>query len=636
MSNFMRIWMGAALLVLIAGQTYAATEEILNFKSNISIHADATVTVIETIEVRATGNQIKRGIYRDFPTAYTDAQGNTVQAGFRVMGVSRGGKTIDFWVEKKPGSQRVYMGNKSFRVKPGVHTFQLTYKTDHQIGYFKDYDEIYWNVTGDQWAFPIRRAEAIVSLPTGANVVQQAAYTGVRGAKGQSFTVSSEPDGSPHFITSKALNPGEGLTVAVAWPKGFVNEPSDGAKLTHALQSNLHLIVAVVGVLIVLAYYLFAWNRIGRDPVAGPVVPLFAPPKGYSPAASHYALNMGFSDTAFSAAVVSLAVKGALKIDDRNGTFTLTQTSASVGDLSAGEKALASQLFRTQSSVKLDQKNHKIIGGARKALQQKIDGEFEGALFNNNFLYLIPGIILSLITVIAVVLFSSGSEEAIFMVVWLSVWTIACGALIRKVFFAWKAARNDVGQTVAAIFISLFSLPFLGGEVMGLSMLAKILSWPTALLMILIFIQAPIFHFLMKAPTIKGRRIMDQIEGFKLYLSVAEKHQLAFKHPPDETPELFETYLPYALALGVGHEWSSRFGNLLSNAAAATTAQHPYQPRWYSGSSWNSDGISGLGDNLNKSFSNALSSSAASPRSSGSGGGGSSGGGGGGGGGGGF
>jgi uncharacterized membrane protein len=153
----------------------------------------------------------------------------------------------------------------------------------------------------------------------------------------------------------------------------------------------------------------------------------------------------------------------------------------------------------------------------------------------------------------------------------------------------------------------------------------------------MIFINI-LFYQLMRAPTLTGRKILDKIEGFKMYLSIAEKERLNLLNPPDKTPELFEKYLPYAFALDVEQEWSEQFSDVLSKAYGPSADN---APRWYSGPSWHTLGASGftssLGSSLTTAVSSAASSSSSSPgSSSGGGGGGSSGGGGGGGGGGGW
>ena len=124
---------------------------------------------------------------------------------------------------------------------------------------------------------------------------------------------------------------------------------------------------------------------------------------------------------------------------------------------------------------------------------------------------------------------------------------------------------------------------------------------------------------------------MDQVEGFKMYLSVAEEERLQLLHPPDKTPELFEKYLPYAFALDVENEWSEQFAEVLAQAAKNGQS---YTPTWYDGNSWKSQNFSGLATGLGNNLSNSIAAAATPPSSiSGSGGGGSSGGGGGGGGG---
>ena len=115
-----------------------------------------------------------------------------------------------------------------------------------------------------------------------------------------------------------------------------------------------------------------------------------------------------------------------------------------------------------------------------------------------------------------------------------------------------------------------------------------------------------LFYHLLKAPTLSGRKIMDQIEGFKLYLSVAEKDRLNLLNPPEKTPALFEKYLPYALALDVENAWSEQFAEVLAKAGTET---QPYSPIWYSGSSWDSFHTSRFSDSLGSSFAGAISSS---------------------------
>ena len=145
-----------------------------------------------------------------------------------------------------------------------------------------------------------------------------------------------------------------------------------------------------------------------------------------------------------------------------------------------------------------------------------------------------------------------------------------------------------------------------------------------------------VFHYLLKAPTRAGRDVLDKIEGFKMFLTAVEQDRWNVLHPPDRTPEMFEKYLPYALALDVEQEWSNQFADVL--AAAGQEGQTTYSPAWYHGSSWDVDRVATFASTVGTAMSAAVAaSSSTSPgSSSGFSSGGSSGGGGGGGGGGGW
>ena len=218
------------------------------------------------------------------------------------------------------------------------------------------------------------------------------------------------------------------------------------------------------------------------------------------------------------------------------------------------------------------------------------------------------------------------------MLFWLTGWTFAVFYLVKQVYHLWSN-MNSVLSVFPAIFMSLFALPFIAGEIFGLYMFAQ----ATSISMCFVLLIAPIinwlFYELLKAPTLAGRKLLDKIEGFKQYIDIAERHELDFQHPKGRSPELFEEYLPYALALGVEQQWGESFADVLAQAQASGGG---YTPTWYHGSHWNNSNIGNFTSSLGSSFTSAIASSSTAPGSSSGGGGGSSGGGGGGGGGGGW
>jgi uncharacterized membrane protein len=195
---------------------------------------------------------------------------------------------------------------------------------------------------------------------------------------------------------------------------------------------------------------------------------------------------------------------------------------------------------------------------------------------------------------------------------------------------------------LGALFITGFSLPFFGGEVFGIFILWSNVGAPPVAIIFVGIAAAVLFHFLLKAPTKAGRALMDRVEGFRMFMKAVDSDRIQRLAPsPEKTPELFERFLPYSLALDVEHAWASQFSSVLAMAAApAGSSGHStsgYSPSWYSGAGMASFSPSDFTSSFSNSFSSAVSSaSAPTPSSSGSGGGGSSGGGGGGGGGGGW
>ena len=581
------------------------TERILNFTSYIQIGLDGSITVTESITVYASGNKIKRGIYRDFPTRYKARHGNTIRVGFKVLEVLRDGQSEGYHLKTISNGIRVYIGHKNRMLQPGEYTYTLTYHTDRQLGFFKQFDELYWNVTGNGWSFPIERAEAVVELPSDAEVLDYAGYTGPQGARGRNFTMDNDESGNIRFVTNRTLRPGEGLTIAVSWPKGYIPEPTLSDRMEYVFSDNPGAKAALIGVMALICYFLIAWIKVGRDPSSGAIIPLFGPPKGFTPAAVRFVTKMNFDHKAFAAAIVNMAVKGCLTIDEDEGDYSLSRTDADKSILSAGEKRIVKKLFRGSKHITLDKNNHGKIKKAITALKNNLKLEFEKNHFQRNSKWIIPGAVISLLTLVAMVFTAREVSGAVFMLIWLSIWTAACFALVVAAIKAWQGAftsgrSKGIFKKSGAVGITLFALPFLGAECFGMWAFSTMTSpFAVMALLVVIFINF-IFYHLIKAPTLYGRKIMDQIEGFKLYLSVAEKEGLNMRNPPQKT-------------------------------------QHGYSPTWYSGRHWHTYGATGLASSLGSAFSSTISSSSSPPgSSSGSGGGGSSGGGGGGGGGGGW
>jgi hypothetical protein len=621
------MWAGNGL----AGQG----ERILNFHSHIEVHEDGHLIVKEQIEVVSAGKQIKRGIFRDFPTVYKDRSGKKVRVEFKVLGVLKNGRPESYHMESPINGKRLYIGKKDVLLKPGTYAYTITYRTDRQLGFFEDHDELYWNVTGNDWKFAIEHAGATVTLPSRAEVIEATAYTGRRGAKGQAFTQSYDEAGNVTFATTRSLGPGEGLTIAVAWPKGIVAEPSFNDKLTYMARDNASAIIALIGFIVLFVYYMVAWLRVGKDPRKGPIIPRFNPPEGFSPAAVRHLRKMGFDKKSFAAALVDMAVKGALTIaKDEDDSYTLEKTSSpDMTVLSKGEKQVLKKLFSSNNTLELKNTSHAKLNAAIKSLKTTLKIDLEKICFKRNTKYLIPGIGIVVVTLAATILNARDIATAGFMSIWLSIWTIGCVVLGYQVVKAWRAPGSKFKKGAGTLFITLFALPFFIGEIIGLGVFIQAVSFRAGIFFVGLILITALFYHLLKAPTIYGRGVLDKIDGFRQYLTIAETERLKILNPPDKSPALFEKYLPYAMALDAEGEWGKQFAGVLEQANDGAG----YRAGWYTGTSPGGMDVDGLTANLGQGLAGAVSSAASAPgSSSGFGSGGSSGGGGGGGGGGGW
>ncbi|MDA1369712.1 MAG: DUF2207 domain-containing protein [Proteobacteria bacterium] len=555
------------LCLLLAGSNSFAQEQILSYHSDIQIAADASMLVTETIRVHAEGQQIRRGIYRDFPTRYSDRLGNSYVVDFEFQLATRDG-VVDTWrIENLSNGVRIYVGHPDILLAPGEYTYTLRYRTGRQIGYFPGHDELYWNVTGNGWAFQILQASATVTLPgnISATDITMEGYTGRFGDVGQAYTVSVQ-DGGASIQTTATLPDAAALTLAMTWPKGIVYQPTEPENFTYLLSANLGLLLALITLVGSTIYLYYAWHRVGRDPESGVIFPHYSPPKGYSPASARYIATMRYDAKAFTAAIVNLAVKNYLLIEKEEDDYTLTRTE-SFAALAAGEKTILEKLFAEGPELRLETENRQLVMDAIKAHRQSLRRDYLDVYFMRNSHFLIPS------------------------------------SLVAVLVIALVAYLNSLSVALIVVFSGIAAIHVL-------------------------------FAYLLHAPSVKGRLLMDKLERFKLYLSVAEQDDLRVKYPPDKTPELFEQFLPYAIALGVEEAWAEQFTAVFLKLKAETGVT--YQPVWYHGH-FSILHMNVFASNVTGSMSTAITAASTPPgSSSGSGGGGFSGGGGGGGGGGGW
>ncbi len=625
MKPFFLIIIGVFGFYGLLAQNY---ERITDFSVDIKIEEDASVLVTENITVVSTGDQIKRGIFRQIPLRFNSPNGERVVMKLEIISVQKDGREEPYRPEMSSGEAKIYIGQQDVMLRPGTYTYTINYVVEGNINYFDDFDEIYYNVTGDKWGFVIEKASAKVTLPDGVPHIQQAAYTGSRGESGQDFTFTQE-GGDLIFRTTRELRPQEGFTIGVGWPKGHVYEPPGSERIGAGDSTGYY--ISIVVFFIMIAYLFFAWVRVGIDPKKGVIVPQFAPPDGYSPGDCRYVNRMGFDTKTIISDIVDLGVKGLIRIDHEKKKFTLVFQKDSENEwISKSQKGLLDTI-KNKGEILLDQKNQSTLAKMQSKYQREVQQEMAAAHFRKNSGYMIPGFILLVAGLFFLIVLSPTKDD-------LSEVAFPSAFILLFYLIGWSMFTNGIVKIFDGKFSSVF---FLGG---GIFLLFSTIFWA-------VFVQAFYFDFmevfvmstvymftfglfihLMVAPTSEGRKIMDHLEGLKLFMTKAEKYRFDALQDPAKGLELFEKLLPFAIALNVDNAWGKSFDTVVQKALMEESTRS--SSRLYSGTGTIMT-ASALTGSLSSSLSSSFSSSSASS-SSGSGGGGSSGGGSGGGGGGGW
>jgi len=571
--NTFRLTLVLCGLLAVSGHANA-DERILSFGSDMVIQPDGDLMVTETIRVRAEGSSIRRGIYRDFPTRYTDRYGNRVNVAFELLGVDRDGRPEPRFTERLGNGVRINTGNDDFLPTPGEFTFTIRYRTSRQLGFFAEHDELYWNVTGLGWDFPIDEVHARVSLPTPVDPAELRldGYTGRFGEQGKDYQASSDRPGVATFSTTRGLAPGEGLTIAVGFPRGIIEPPSAARRAGWFLRDNRGVLVALAGLILLLLFYLRRWSRFGVDPRPGPVFPRYQPPEGFAPGELRMLRRMGNDQRCFSADVIDMGVRGFLQIHQgsgSNGWRLVREPGASPEVLSDSQRALATALFEGGDQIELKNTQAARVSGAIAAHGAQMSKHLKPRYYQSHGGTVFAGVAFSLLIGFLALVVSGGN--------------------------------------------GIPALILLGA--MGL-------------------VAHLVFARLMKAPTSEGRKLLDEIEGLRMYLSVAERDELKSVagpgHPPALDAKRYEALLPFAMALQVEDAWTRKF-----TAAVGMAAAQQASASWYHGGSLSSMNLASIGNSIGSALTQQISASSTPPgSSSGGGGGGSSGGGGGGGGGG--
>lgn len=508
LSRCLGLLLGVVLLCVPAS---ARSWRITDFSTSVAIGQDGTALVHERITASFNGSF--NGIYRTIPVEYPGPAGTNYTLFTKVLGVTDGtGQPLKYDTKRKGAyiELKIYV--------PGAldtsRTVDLTYETPNAIRYFDDHDEFYWNVTGNDWPVPIDHASAVVAFPAGAaGSLRAQAFTGVYGSHDQEAT--SEVKGADAiFATTSPLPMRGGLTIDIYIPKGILTQPGPLTRIGWFLRANPILFLPVVA----FAMMFTLWWYKGKDPKVGlSVAPMYEPPKGMTPAEVGTLVDDSIDPRDITCTVVDLAVRGYLKIEEtqerhlifsnKDYLFHLLKPREQWTDLASHERVLLEHMFEGGETCRMSSlKNH--FYTAIPVIKQDIIAELKKKE-----------------------MYSVDPDSAAGYVVAGALLIGAPFVLLQVtgvVNFFFSATSAIIAIVLAAIIVILF----------GRQMTAK---------------------------SLLGQRTKIAILGFQEFMNRVDADRLK-RMPPDT----FETFLPYAMALGVEHRWAQAFKDILHEP-----------PKWY-------------------------------------------------------
>ncbi len=570
-------WLALLLLCCFCLSLASAKElKIERFNAQIAVLPDSSINVTESVTVHFMGGPW-HGLYRLIPVEYVTPQGMNYSLFLSVTRVTDGaGHDLKYESSRDRHYRKlkIYVGNPD----NSVQTINIEYTVADALRYFENYDELYWNITGDNWDVPIGSASASISLPVEAKNIRASVYTGRYGARGSNAEAEVTGNGV-EVRTTGSLGYHEGVTVSVAFDKGAVKEPTAADRLALFLRSNWPL-----GLPVIVATIMFwLWWTTGRDPRLRPIAAQYEPPDQLTPSEAGTLVDNSADMRDITAAIVDLAVRGYLVIQehsqdhmmglwkDKDYNFVLRKDRAEWSALKPHEQALLDGIFDT--------------GTAGETVSM--------SSLHNQFYKSLPII-----------------KNSIF------------SSLLSKGYYLHRPDVVRSGYIGAGVVVG-----FLG--VWGGAAIGRNLGMAGAPFVIAGILSAAVicgFAWVMPARTVSGTRTLESVLGFEDFLAHVESDRF---NRTIKTPEMFEKFLPFAMALGVEKNWSNAFQNIYTQP-----------PSWYQGGSYGAQFYPYMFvSNLNAMSTQAGTVFASAPRSSGGsgfGGGGSSGGGFGGGGGGGF
>ncbi len=465
------------------------------FSADIEVKEDGRMEVTEKIKGEFFEN--RHGIFRQIPVVYQADNGFTKSIRVDVADVLLNDQPVPYSVYRDGDYQVVQIGDPNERII-GPFVYTLRYSVQRAILFGDTRDELYWNVTGNNWAETIPSAKAVVRIPSvEKDEIVLRCYTGYYGSVEEDCESVIE-DGEVRVYAP------DFLTIAIGFPKGIIQEPTTSEQMIWWFQDNWDVLSFLIPIL-TLFFLLHRWWHHGRDPKGrGTIIAEYEPPGDLRPTEVGTLIDTKVHARDFSAGIVDLAVRGYIRIHEQESkrlafarkTYSFEKLKEGGGELRAFERKILEALFPKGETISTLKDRSSALAKARKEVAKQIyqDLAIKGLYVKN------PNV-------------------------------------VRSTYFGIAIGVGVIGHIVGVNFAKLTDRPFI-----------FVAAYATA---DIIALYAPF----MPKKTHKGVKMLEQAQGFREFLRTAEKYRLKWQ----EEKGIFEKYLPYAMVFGVADKWAKAF-----------------------------------------------------------------------------
>jgi uncharacterized membrane protein len=547
---------------------------IKSFESFIDVRKNGVMVVKERIVVDF-GEEERHGIYRTIPYYF---QGRKLE--FNLISVEDdSGSSYQVFKEEKDGKVYWRIGDPEVLVK-GEKVYNITYKVNGAINYFKEHDEIYWNVNGTEWEMGINEVSCVVNLPEGVDVskVKYTFYTGREVSREQNGKAWVE--GNKVFFEAGPFKPGENLTIVVGLPKGVLIEPPKPSWISR----NWGLLFMILLPLISLWYMLSQYFRYGRDPKINRLIMVeYDPPDNLKPAEIGTLVDEYADDRDIVATIIDLAVRGYLKIkplgnkdveieilregDDLEGyekkIFEAIKESAEDGKVLRLGKSKAKEyvekykeLHETLESVKDEVYNSLTLRGYFQENPKAIRDNYAALGLLMVFIALFTGWIFKHPDI------GNANLFFIFFTIVPVIVPIIFWTSLRKTKKFYFVLFISASFILVAFIHFIFMLSYINGTIYDL---ITILHHPSIEVPLGIALAGAIISFMglhMPRKTERGVEMYKRVLGFKEFIKRVEEDRL--KRMMEEDPTKLERIIPYAIVLGIENIWIEKISKVIN------------------------------------------------------------------------